>query len=36
MTRACVLPSIVRLDVPGQLAKAGKITDLHPRPEKAR
>lgn len=28
-----LLPSLVGHDVPGQVAKAGKIDDLHPRPE---
>jgi hydroxymethylglutaryl-CoA lyase len=27
------LPAILRHDVPGQVAKAGKVSDLHPRPE---
>ena len=30
------LPSIVGHDVPGQVAKAGKITDLHRPPERSR
>ena len=30
------LPAIVGHDVPGQVAKAGKITDLHPLPEDIR
>jgi hydroxymethylglutaryl-CoA lyase len=29
------LPDIVGHDVPGQVAKAGLITDLHPAPEQA-
>jgi hydroxymethylglutaryl-CoA lyase len=27
------LPAIVAHDVPGQVAKSGRITDLHPAPE---
>jgi hydroxymethylglutaryl-CoA lyase len=32
LTAARLLPGIVGHDVPGQLAKAGRITDLHPAP----
>jgi hydroxymethylglutaryl-CoA lyase len=36
LTVARRLPAIVGHEVPGQVAKAGKITDLHPAPERPR